>query len=131
MSTDTLNDERRRKEAEFHDQWASGRDLDETLVEEPFTAITGIENRHIEAQFGDVRGKRILDYGCGAAEGGIYFAKRGASVVGVDVSPKMLELAHQVAKHHGTTIETRLVESDRIPAENDEFDLIYGNGVLH
>jgi len=131
MSAQTSNDLRRQKEAEFHDQWASDRDLGETLVEEPFTAITGIENQHIEREFGDVRGKTILDYGCGAAEGGIYFAKRGARVVGVDVSAKMLGLAHDLAKAHGVSIETRRVESDRIPGETDEFDLIYGNGVLH
>jgi len=131
MSAQTSNDLRRQKEAEFHDQWAVGRDLGDTLVEEPFTAITGIENQHIEREFGDVRGKTILDYGCGAAEGGIYFAKRGARVVGVDVSQKMLDLAHDLAKVHGVSIETRRVESDRVPAETDEFDLIYGNGVLH
>jgi SAM-dependent methyltransferase len=131
MTVQSSNDERRRKEAEFHDQWAAGRDLGDTLVEEPFTAVTGIENQHIQEAFGDVRGKRILDYGCGAAEGGIYFAKRGASVVGVDVSPKMLDLGQDLARAHGVAIETRVVDSDRIPAADGEFDLIYGNGVLH
>jgi SAM-dependent methyltransferase len=131
MSSPTPNHVRRQKEAVFHDQWASERDLAETLVDEPFTAITGIENQHILAEFGDVRGKRILDYGCGAAEGGIFLAKRGATVVGVDVAPKMLSLAHQLAHAHGVEIETRIVESDLIPADTNEFDLIYGNGVLH
>lgn len=131
MSLSSSNEERRQKEAEFHDKWASEIDVERTLVDETFTAVTAIENRHILSQFGDVRGKRVLDYGCGACEGGIYLAKQGANVVGIDVSPGMLEAAQKLAAKHGVSIETRVVKSDGIPAEAKEFDLIYGNGVLH
>lgn len=124
-------DERRRREAQFHDQWASEIRAENTLVDETFTAPTAVENRHILAQFGDVRGKRILDYGCGSCEGGIYLAKQGAHVVGIDVSSGMLSAAQALATRHGVAIETRRVEGDRIPAEDGEFDLVYGNGVLH
>jgi SAM-dependent methyltransferase len=127
----SLNDERRRKEAEFHDKWASEVDVSQLLVDETFTAPTAVENQHILEQFGDVRGLRVLDYGSGMAEGGVYLAKRGASVTAVDVSPGMLENAQRLAAQHGVTIETRLVTGDGIPAEASEFDLVYGNGVLH
>src|SRR5687768_5849377 len=120
-----------RNEAEFHDRWASATDVAELLVDPPFTAITALENQHILEQFGDVRGKRILDYGCGAAEAGVYLAKRGASVVAADVSDGMLGVARRLADRHGVTIETRQVTGDAIPADDDEFDLVYGNGVLH
>jgi SAM-dependent methyltransferase len=131
MPISTTYEERRQKEAEFHDKWAADVDPETTLVDETFTAVTAIENRFISAQFGDVRGKRILDYGCGAAEAGIYFAKQGAKVVGVDVSTGMLDAAQKLAKYHGVEIETRPVVADGIPAADQEFDLIYGNGVLH
>ncbi len=123
--------ERRRREAEFHDDWASAIDAETTLVDETFTSVTAVENRYILDTFGDLKGKRILDFGCGAAEGAIYFAKQGASAVGIDVSPGMLRAAQRLAEHHGVKIETRLVESDSIPADAGEFDFIYGNGVLH
>ncbi len=126
------NDEvRRQKEAEFHDQWAADVDLDATLIDETFTATTALENQYVLQQFGDVRGLRVLDYGCGAAEGGIFLAKRGAKVVAIDVSPGMLDLAQRLAKKHGVEIETRVVSGDQIPAADGEFDRIYGNGVLH
>ena len=124
-------EQRREREAEFHDRWAADIRPDNTLVDETFTAPTAVENQHILKQFGDVEGKRLLDYGCGAAEGGIYFAKRGAKVVGVDVSAGMLDSAQRLARHHGVELETRQVTGDRIPAEDSEFDFIYGNGVLH
>ena len=131
MALSQTYEERRAKEAAFHDKWAEDIDVNDTLVDETFTASTAIENKYILEQFGDVKGKRILDYGCGAAEGGIYFAKQGAKVVGIDVSTGMLEAAERLAAHHGVSIETRPVTGEGIPAESGEFDFIYGNGVLH
>jgi SAM-dependent methyltransferase len=122
---------RRQRESEFHDKSAAGFDLEAILVDEAFTAVTAVDNQFILSQFGDVHGKRILDYGCGLSEGGIYLAKLGANVVSVDVSPKMLASAQRLAAHHGVTLETRLVSSEKIPADSNEFDLVYGNGVLH
>lgn len=127
----TIQDERLRREAEFHDRWAAEIDPSDTLVDEAFTAVTAMENDYVRNVFGDVRGKRLLDYGCGASEAGVFFAKHGASVVGVDVSEGMLRAAERLAAHHGVTIETRQVTGPQIPAEEGEFDLVYGNGVLH
>jgi SAM-dependent methyltransferase len=122
---------RREREAAFHDQWASTMRPGELLVDEAFNAPTAVDNQFVLRQFGDLRGKRVLDYGCGAAEGGVYLAKQGAHVVGVDVSQGMLDAAQALAAHHGVKIETRRVEGGAIPAADREFDYVYGNGVLH
>src|SRR5258708_324976 len=66
---------RRERESTFHDGWARSLRPDTVLVDETFVAATAVENQHVLSQFGDVRGKRILDYGCGAGEGGVYLAK--------------------------------------------------------
>jgi SAM-dependent methyltransferase len=131
MSVSATHEERLRKEAEFHDRWASDIDVQGTLVDETFTSITAIENQHVLERFGDVRGKRVMDYGCGAAEGGIFLAKLGARVTAVDVSEGMLETARRLAGFHGVEIETRRVTDANIPADANEFDFVYGNGVLH
>jgi SAM-dependent methyltransferase len=131
MQLSPNDDVRRQKEAQFHDQWAADVDLDQALVDETFTSTTALENQFVLEQFGDIRGMRVLDYGCGAAEGGIFLAKRGAQVVAIDVSPGMLDLAQRLAKRHGVEIETRVVAGDAIPAAAGEFDRVYGNGVLH
>lgn len=125
------NDHRREREAAFHDDWASQIDPAKVLVDETFESVTAVENQFVLEQFGDLRGLSVLDYGCGAGEGAVYLAKRGAKVVAIDVSQKMLEAAQRLAQHHGVQIETRRVEGDEIPAADDEFDRVYGNGVLH
>src|SRR5437764_3212090 len=44
---------------------------------------------------GDVRGKTVLDYGCGAGENATVLSMLGANTVGVDLSPDLIALAEQ------------------------------------
>lgn len=41
----------------------------------------------------DLRGARVLDAGCGAGPASIELARRGADVVGVDISPQLIDIA--------------------------------------
>lgn len=45
------------------------------------------------AELAAARGKRVLDIGCGTGGVALACAARGADVVGVDISPEMLEIA--------------------------------------
>jgi len=44
---------------------------------------------------GDVRGKTVLDFGCGTGENMVPLAERGARVMGIDISPELVALAEQ------------------------------------
>jgi len=44
---------------------------------------------------GDVRGKTVLDLGCGSGENIVPLVERGARVIGIDVSPELGALARQ------------------------------------
>jgi len=50
---------------------------------------------------GPVRGKTILDIGCATGELSIYFARKGAGVIGIDFSPKMIEIATKNSEEKG------------------------------
>ena len=66
-----------------------------------------------EADFrlcGDVKGKRVLELGCGGAQCSIAFAKQGAIAIGVDFSAEQLAHARQLADQQGVKVE--LHESD-------------------
>jgi SAM-dependent methyltransferase len=62
------------------------------------------------AQCGDVRGLRVLDVGCGSGYFSREMARRGASVVGVDVSARML--AHAARQERDEPLGVELVECD-------------------
>jgi SAM-dependent methyltransferase len=44
---------------------------------------------------GDVRGKTVLDFGCGSGENVVPLIERGARVIGIDISPELVALARQ------------------------------------
>lgn len=50
---------------------------------------------------GRLRGRRVLDVGCGPGPLARLLAHRGARVVGIDLSPRMVEIARQDAKEAG------------------------------
>ena len=80
------------------------------------------ENITLEV-IGEVRGKRILDLGCGTGRYCALLAERGASVVGLDPSPQMLAYAKQKAATLGN-IDLRDGTIDNMDFPSDHFDLV-------
>jgi SAM-dependent methyltransferase len=56
---------------------------------------------------GDIKGKRVLELGCGAAQCSIAFAKAGAIAIGVDFSSSQLALARRLCEQEDVRIELR------------------------
>src|SRR4028119_932885 len=104
-------DETLARERQFHDAWAAAIDVDGIRVADYFEACTAPENRFILQQMGDVRGKKLLDLGCGAGENSVYFAKKGALCVASDYSPGMVEVAMQLAAANSVEIEGRTMNA--------------------
>jgi SAM-dependent methyltransferase len=57
---------------------------------------------------GDVKGKRVLDLGCGSGQSAIAFAKQGAIVIAVDAAPQQLARAREHAEAEEAKVEWRL-----------------------
>ena len=56
---------------------------------------------------GDVRGKRILELGCGTARYSIEFAKQGATAIGIEASADALGVARYLCEREETRVELR------------------------
>lgn len=119
------------KEEVFHDEWANSVNVDEVMVDEFFEACTSPENRFIMKSLGDVRGKKIIELGCGLGEAAVYFAKKGAEVVATDISSGMCELVKKVAQKHGVTLSTAQAYADKMPFPDETFDIVYAANLLH
>jgi SAM-dependent methyltransferase len=84
-------------------------------------------------RLGDVRGKRILDVGCGDGTNALVLALKGANVTGIDLSRRAVECARERARMHGLEERARFVHG---PIETDlqneaSFDIVIGFAVLH
>lgn len=119
------------KEKDFHDQWAAAIDVEGIRVSDYFEACTAPENRFIVQQLGDVRGKYLLDLGCGAGENSVYFASRGARCVAADYSPGMVEVALKLAEANQVQVEGRVINAMAIDFPDHTFDIVYASNLLH
>jgi SAM-dependent methyltransferase len=69
---------------------------------------------------GCLKGKRVLDIGCGTGETCSLWLEQGADVTGLDISPCLLEIAHKV-----TAGRVKLIEADAtIWRSQKPFDLV-------
>lgn len=126
-----IETEKHRIEAEFHDRWARSIDIDSLLVEQSFEAATAMENRCAFERLSPVKGKRLLDLGCGAGETSVYFAGKGAQVTALDISPEMIAVGGRLAEKRGVKVEFLTAVAEKLPFPDGHFDAVFGNGVLH
>ncbi|HEY9907700.1 MAG TPA: class I SAM-dependent methyltransferase, partial [Thermosynechococcaceae cyanobacterium] len=96
-----------------------------------FEACTAPENRFILKHLGDVRGKYLLDLGCGAGENSVYFGQKGARCVAADYSPGMVEVALKLAAANQVQVEGRVVNAMAINLPDNTFDIVYASNLLH
>jgi len=85
---------------------------------------------------GDVRGKDVLDLGCGKGENLISLIERGARVTGIDVAPGMVAISqsriHQVRLcEAGSQALVRVGSAYETGFPDESFDVIFCMGVLH
>jgi len=83
------------------------------------------------AQFDKWAGKKILEVGCGVGSDLVRFAKAGAHVVGIDLSPRSVFLAKSRLHAYNCQGNVLVADAENLPFKDNEFELIYSWGVLH
>ena len=80
-----------------------------------------------------LNGWRVLDVGCNAGFYSFELAKRGATVVGIDVEPLYLTQARWAVKEFGLEdrVEFRQMEVYEIARSKEQFDLVWFMGVFY
>jgi len=88
-------------------------------------AVNPVRLRYLEARAGALRGQRVLDVGCG---GGILteaLARKGASVLGIDLAKASVDVAVAHAAEQKVPADYRLIAAEDLAQQEPEsFDLV-------
>ena len=89
-----------------------------------------IEIPNFKKMLPDVKGKRILDLGCGYGEMDLYLKKLGAEyILGIDLSEHMINIANKENKKDG--VEYRVLAMEDIATITDKFDIVISSLAFH
>jgi SAM-dependent methyltransferase len=81
--------------------------------------------------FNDFAGARLLEVGCGMGTDLLQFARGGAKVTGVDLTPRSIEISRQHLAVYGERGDFAITDGESLPFADESFDVVYSNGVLH
>ncbi|MBM5806024.1 MAG: class I SAM-dependent methyltransferase [Candidatus Verstraetearchaeota archaeon] len=99
-------------------------ELGEKYDNEPYTRGTKGEVDFIEHELNHDRSKRVLDVGCGTGRHSLELARRGYTVVGIDLSRSLLERARSLAREEKLE-GVEFIEGDARKLNfTDEFDMV-------
>ena len=105
-----------------YDRWASVYDHDAN-------PLPALEDPHVRDALGDVRGRDVLDLGCGTGRHTAWLAESGARVTAVDFSEEMLERARRKVSPR----DVRFIVHDLhepLPLGDASFDAVVSGLVL-
>jgi len=112
---------------EYEDEWLDG------IPEHSIESFAGTGNPFSLGEI--LPGERVVDAGCGAGIDSLIAAKKVGSdgrVIGVDMTPAMLEKARHAARESNlTNVEFREGYAEALPVEDGWADVIISNGVLN
>jgi len=81
--------------------------------------------------FKEFDGARLLEVGCGMGTDLLQFARAGAEVTGVDLTPRSIQISRQHFAVYGARGDFAISDAEHLPFADESFDVVYSNGVLH
>ena len=86
---------------------------------------------HETFRFERYAGLRVLEIGVGLGTDHLQFARAGARITGVDLTPRCVDLTTRRLEQEGFQPDVRLMDAEALEFDDDAFDAVYSFGVLH
>jgi len=81
--------------------------------------------------FEELRGKDVLEIGCGTGVHARLLAQAGARLSAVDLTPTAVELTRRRLELAGLSADVREADAERLPYADGSFDFVWSWGVIH
>jgi SAM-dependent methyltransferase len=127
---------RQRTEQQFHDEQAAGRAVQ--LIDPQMLRFRDADYldhapwiRPAFEMLGDVRGRRVLDYGCGHGMAAVVLARREAIVTGIDLSAGYVAEARRRAAANDIHASFLQADAEHLPFADGSIDAVWGCAILH
>ena len=88
-------------------------------------ALLTIEEKSLKPIIPNLKGKKVLDVGCGTGRWSKLFIQKGGDVLGIDTSKEMLKLAKKVKK-----LKTKYMDARNITLPANSFDFVFSSLML-
>lgn len=99
--------------------------LEKLFIDRMHLAVT-------EMPYTQINNKKILEIGCGTGGHSLFFASKGANVYSTDLTPERVDSSSQLINYLDTfKAEFKVCDAENLPYENNSFDIVYSNGVIH
>lgn len=88
----------------------------------PFSAVI---------DYPSLRGKRVLEIGCGAGAQAAVFAQQGARITALDITARAVDLTRRRFSIFGLDGDIQRADGEQLAFVDDCFDLVWSWGVIH
>jgi SAM-dependent methyltransferase len=103
------------------DDWVASAERN-WAAPEPSWGQWDVPERDLNMLPADMSGRNAIELGCGTAYVSAWMAKRGATVVGIDISERQLETARRLADQHGVDLKLLHGNAEAVPYGESSFD---------
>lgn len=79
----------------------------------------------------NIKGKKVLEIGCGMGTDHLAMARQGGEMVGIDLTPKNLAISKNRFEIYGFSSGFVVGDAENLPLKNESFDFVYSFGVIH
>ncbi len=90
----------------------------------PLYQFNPIRFEYFNEVIGDLRGLKVLDVGCGGGLLSEEFAKKGAEVIGIDISGNSINVARKHALESNLNIDYKVCSAESITINDNTFDVV-------
>lgn len=116
----------------IYDNKSFSKEYDKLRFENQNNANNLIEHPAIISLLPDLKDKKILDLGCGYGEMDKYYKEQGAkSVLAIDISSHMIEVANECNKIDGVEFKVMAIEDISKYLKNQKFDIVVSSLAFH